>query len=152
MIEVKELATKKPKKMKQTLFIIAITFISFTTSAKENSDTFTCYSDRKVEISSTKGKTPEPWDEVDIRVVFNYDKKQLYIYAKKTLTLQIKTVGLHYEYEDTGSAVDMHAIDHEGREVNCTFVVFRDNRGGMVERLVVRYLNGELHYKMKRRV
>lgn len=132
--------------MKKLLTIIAL-LISLQIHAREAPDRFTCFADHKVETPPTGKHIEYPWKETELSVVFDYDKKQIIIYAKQTLTLNIKDVGPHYDNEEGKNSVDMQAIDQEGKRAKCTLVIGEDKRE---ETLIVRYRNAYLVYRLKK--
>lgn len=139
---------------KTTLLLLIAIFCTIPVFARESPDSFTCFSDRLVKVAPAGEKVESPWEDHYILVAFNYDKGQINIYARQTLTLHIKSVGAHYETKEGDNAVDMVAVDHRGLRCVVSFVMCMehglDKKVGRREVLIVRYKEVEVVYKLRR--
>lgn len=135
--------------MKKATFIIYLIFCAINARAYRVPDSFICYQNRKIEITADQYLT-HPWQERNIEVVLDREKRQITIFAKQTVTLSM--IGEESlcitKWGDTSRTIT--AIDQRGVKCECLITTFKKRVGADVITLVLRYQDVLLVYLIKR--
>ncbi len=91
----------------------------------------------KAEDYSIKNKHKE-WEDVDILIVLNLDKKKLYTYGESNAIMDL--VNLKTYYDDNGDYWrEYDGIDQIGRQSKIQFLIYKDQSGDHCATLFINY-------------
>lgn len=90
------------------------------------------------------------WNNVDILVIINLDKKKIHIYAKKEVDLDIVSYS-DIQTEDNGDkSFTMKAVDEDGTEMSVYHRFFSDQTNKHIASMVLIYKAYSITYRLKR--